>query len=197
MINYFLINSVNELTANCPTEYSLDSLAASAVHSSRLPAAPDNFSMSFINCSANDIFKFKSILSRDVSTAINALSTGKASAVNNISVTMLKKSSVVVAPILASLFNLSIATGTFPDCLKQALVVPVHKKGDTCEISNYRPIALLLTLSKLFEKLIHSQLSMFLVDQIIYRINNKVFAQDFRVKWLFADFLACCLKLKG
>ena len=167
MINYFLINSVNEITANYPTEYSLDSLASSAVNSSSLPAAPDNFSMSFINCSATDIFTFKSVSSCDVSIAINALSTGKASAVDNISVTMLKTSSVVVAPILASLFNLSIATGTFPDCLKQALVVPVHKKGDTCEISNYRPIAFLSTLNKLFEKLIHSQLSMFLVDQMI------------------------------
>ena len=114
--------------------------------------------LSFINCSATDIFTFKSVSSRDVSTAINALSTGKASSVDNVSVTMLKKSSAVVAPILANLFNLSIATGTFPACLEQVLVVPVHKKGDTCKISNYRLVALLSTVSKLFERLIYSQL---------------------------------------
>ena len=112
-----------------------------------LPAAPDNFSMSFFNCSATDIFTCKSISLRDISTPINALSTGKASGVDNVSVTMLKKSSAVVVPILASLFNLSIATRTFPACLKQAMVVPVHKKGDTCEISNYRLVALLSTVS--------------------------------------------------
>ena len=156
MINNFFINSVNEITANYPTEYSSDSPTSSAVSSSSLPAAPDNFSMSFINCSATNIFIFKSISSREVSTAINALSTGKASSVDNVSVTMLKQPSAVIVPILASLFNLSIATGTLPECLKQALVVLVHKKVDTYEISNYRPVALLLTMSKLFEKLIHS-----------------------------------------
>ena len=45
MINNFFINSVNEITANYPTEYSSDSPSSSAVSSSSLPAAPDNFSM--------------------------------------------------------------------------------------------------------------------------------------------------------
>ena len=193
MINNFFINSVNEIIANYPTEYSSDSPKSSAVSSSNLPAAPDNFSMSFINCSATDIFTFKSVSS----TAINKYVYRQASDVDNVFVIMLKKSSAVVAPIVASLFNLLIANGTFPVCLKQVLVIHVHKKDDTCEISNYRPVALLSKVSKLFEKLIHCQLSMFLVNHMILSDNNTVFAQDFRVKQVFADFLACCLKLKG
>ena len=153
MINNFFINLVDKITANHSTEYSSDSPTSSADSSSSLFAAPGNFSMSLINCSATDIFTLKSVSSRDVSTAINALSTGKASGDDNVSVTMLKKSSAVVAPILASLFNLLIATGTFPAFLKQALVAPAPKKGDSCEIFNYRPVALLSTVSKLFEKL--------------------------------------------
>ena len=140
MINNFFINLVNEITANYLTEFSSDSLTSSAVSSSSLPAAPDNFSMSFINCSATDIFTFKSVSSRDVSIAINALSTGKVSGVDNVSVTMFKKSSAVVVPILASLFNPSIATGTFPDCHKQALVVPVHKKGTLARSPTIDPL---------------------------------------------------------
>ena len=135
--------------------------------------------MLFINYSVTDIFTFKSVSSRDVYTAINALSTGKASSVDNVFVTMLKKLFAMVAPILASLFNLSIMTGTFPACLKQALVVSVHKKGDTCEICNYRPITLLSIMCKLFEKLIHCQLSMFLVDHMILSDKQHSFCPGF------------------
>ena len=152
---------------------------SSTVSYSSLAAAPDNFSMSFNNCSAIDIFTFKSVSSCNISTAINTLSTVKANGVDNVPVTMLKKSSAIVVPILASLFNLSIATGTFLDCLKQALVIPVHKKGDTCKISNYRPITLLSTVNKLFEKLIHSQLSMFLVDHMILSDKQHGFRSGF------------------
>ena len=45
MINNFFINSANEITANYPTEYCSDSQTSSAISSSSLPAAPDNFSV--------------------------------------------------------------------------------------------------------------------------------------------------------
>jgi hypothetical protein len=47
---------------------------------------------------------------------------------------------------------------TFPDKLKTAKVIPVHKKRDTRDIQNYRPIALLPVFSKLPEKLMYNRL---------------------------------------
>jgi len=54
---------------------------------------------------------------------------------------------------LANIYNASLESGTFPDKLKIAKVILVHKKGDTRDINNYRPIALLSVFSKLLEKL--------------------------------------------
>jgi hypothetical protein len=44
---------------------------------------------------------------------------------------------------LANIYNASLESGIFPDQLKIAKVVPLHKKGGKRDIQNYRPIALL------------------------------------------------------
>jgi hypothetical protein len=41
--------------------------------------------------------------------------------------------------------------GVFPDRLKYATIKPLHKNEDRCEISNYRPVSLLTSFSKIFE----------------------------------------------
>lgn len=50
------------------------------------------------------------------------------------------------------LVNQSFEEGVFPDQLKIALVKPLHKKNIKTDPNNYRPIALLPTASKIFEK---------------------------------------------
>jgi hypothetical protein len=67
-----------------------------------------------------------------------------------------------IAPPISHIFNLSIEQGRFPESAKIALLVPIHKKGDTREVSNYRPISLLTTLSKILEKLMKARLVDFL-----------------------------------
>ncbi|MCG8431474.1 MAG: hypothetical protein MJA29_09920, partial [Candidatus Omnitrophica bacterium] len=58
---------------------------------------------------------------------------------------------------LARLFNLIIERETFPDCWKLGIIVPVFKNKDpkSCP-SNYRPITLLNSMSKLFERALYS-----------------------------------------
>ena len=52
---------------------------------------------------------------------------------------------------------MSLEQGKFIESFKIAKVVPVHKKGDRKNISNYRPISLLSCFSKLLEKVVHSR----------------------------------------
>ena len=57
-----------------------------------------------------------------------------------------------MVPILVKLFNACMSIGSFPDALKIACIVPLHKGGDRTESSNYRPISLLPILTKPLER---------------------------------------------
>ena len=58
--------------------------------------------------------------------------------------------------------SVSMTNGVFPDIFKSAIVIPIHKKGDPSEISNYRPISILPVISEVLEKIIFRRLSPFL-----------------------------------
>jgi len=54
--------------------------------------------------------------------------------------------------------------GIYPNYLREAQIVPLHKSGDSTICSNYRPICLLPQLSKIIEKLLHDRLYCHLKD---------------------------------
>ena len=68
---------------------------------------------------------------------------------------------LIVYPI-CNLINGSFSTGVFPDSLKYANITPILKSGSPQEVSNYRPISVLSTLSKIFEKAISNRLLKFI-----------------------------------
>ena len=74
------------------------------------------------------------------------------SASEGLSSRMAKDLAKFLAAVLTPLFNKSLRDGVFPDMLKFAILVPIFKGGSGTKINNYRPIALLLTIAKIFEK---------------------------------------------
>ena len=56
------------------------------------------------------------------------------------------------------LFDLSFKTGFIPSTLKTAKIVPIFKAGETVKFTNYRPISLLSSFSKLLEKVAANQI---------------------------------------
>ena len=73
---------------------------------------------------------------------------------------------IIVVP-LCNIINLSFSTGVFPDVLKIAKVIPLHKGGSTEELNNFRPISLLSIFDKIIEKIMHSRLYAFLDEHNI------------------------------
>lgn len=76
----------------------------------------------------------------------------------------MKDASSVITPSITTLFNLSLHLKSFPSIWKDAKVVPLFKKGDKQNPSNYRPVSVLPTLSKILEKAVHGQLYSYLTD---------------------------------
>ena len=109
----------------------------------------------------------------DVIRVINSLKNKKNNNIYDISVSIIKSNSNYLAIPLSILFNQSINKGKFPQQLKNAIVIPIHKKGSKENTSNYRPISLLNTFSKIFEKLMKGFLMNYLESKSI--LNPKQF----------------------
>ena len=63
---------------------------------------------------------------------------------------------------LKIIFNKSLSEGIFPEIMKRADVVPLYKSKNYLDTNNYRPISLLITISKLLEKIIYKRTYTFL-----------------------------------
>ena len=83
---------------------------------------------------------------------------------DNISNVLLKKIYPCLLLPLTIIFNNSMVNGIFPNSMKAADVIPLFKSGKRNLSTNYRPISLLLTLSKILEKLIYSRVYNFLTE---------------------------------
>ena len=75
-----------------------------------------------------------------------------------------------ILPSLTDLFNSSLASGIFPQCIKSALVTPILKKRclDHNDLNNYRPVSNLCFIAKILEKLFSSKVSFYLNSHNLY-----------------------------
>ena len=101
----------------------------------------------------------------------------KASGPDNISNLLLKEVASEVCTPLCKIFNLSLIAGLYPNYWKSSHVIPIHKKDDPKNKSNYRPISLLCNISKIFERLVHhhQKLYSFLQHNTLLSSNNSGF----------------------
>ena len=67
---------------------------------------------------------------------------------------------------------MDIITGLFPTDMKKSIIKPLFKNNDNTNIINYRPIALLPQISKIFEKIIYNRLSNFIIKHKIINKNQ-------------------------
>ena len=101
---------------------------------------------------------FSAVTSDYVFKIIESLPTKNSSGYDEISTKLLKEVKHEIVEPLIHVINQSLACGIFPDHLKIAKITPIYKKGNKSVIDNCRPISLLPSCSKIFEKVIHCQL---------------------------------------
>jgi hypothetical protein len=111
--------------------------------------------------------KLKFVTSKEIENVVNSFKPKCFHGYHGILIKILKQSVPYILSPLTYLCNLMISTGIFPTRLKFAEIKPVHKKGEKSNISNYRPISLLTSFSKIFEKIIFTRLMHHLSDNHI------------------------------
>ena len=93
------------------------------------------------------------ISEQDVMDQISILDLSKAYGPDSIPPRLIKEGGRAMTKLLARLFNMSLQHCEFPKIWKSANVIPLHTKYDRNLITNYCPVSLLSTVSKVFEKL--------------------------------------------
>ena len=114
------------------------------------------------------LFTLKPVSRTEVTKVITSLKASRAKDVYGMDTFILKEVSPSIVGPLTHIINTSLSQGRFPKSWKSAAVVPVFKDGNPCLTSTYRPISILPTVSKVFEKLV--------AKQIINHPNNSPFA---------------------
>jgi len=83
---------------------------------------------------------------------------------------LLKKTIDQIVDPITYIINLTFNTVTFPTDLKCSKLIPIYKAGDPCLLNNYRPIILLLSFSKILERILYNKIVNFLyTNDILYR----------------------------
>ena len=95
-------------------------------------------------------FNLKKVQASSVMKSLNGVKFNKATGIDKISNRILKMAAPVIYKNLTDLFNISITSGVFPSDGKIAKV-----SGDFTDANNYRPISVLPTIARVFERLIH------------------------------------------
>ena len=116
-------------------------------------------------------FSLREVDEETVLKHLLTLKTNKATGLDNISARLLKHGAKVICSSITKLLNLSIRSGKFPEIWKCSKVSALFKSGDRRNASNYRPISVLPTLSKILEKVVHKQFYEYLDSNNI--ISNK------------------------
>ena len=112
-------------------------------------------------------FSLKCITPSTVFKLLASVSEKKATGLDGIPSKLIKEAASVIAVPLCDIFNLSIQTSIFPSDWKLAKVIPIHK-GDAKDVmNNYRPISVLSTIAKVFERIVYNQLYEYVTENNI------------------------------
>ena len=96
----------------------------------------------------------------DFERDLRNFNTKKASTFGSIPSKFLRASKENCSETLAELSNNTLLTSSVPTELKVEEESPVFKKDDPLKTKSYRPVCLLPVVSKIFERLLHKQISL-------------------------------------
>ena len=125
--------------------------------------------MDYLGTRNEHSFFMTPVLPMEISDIISSLKIGKSIGANSIPTKLLKGLCPHICSSLSDIINESCQSGTFPEKLQLAKVIPLFKKGCPLTASNYRPMPFLSVFSKIIEKVMYKRLYNFLeLNNILY-----------------------------
>ena len=119
--------------------------------------------MEFLQRNSESLF-FTPSTRNEIQKLITELPPKHSSSPDNVSNVLLKELAPILSEPLSIIVNQSMQTGIFPDIMKMAEVVPLYKGKSRENETNYRPISLLTTMSKVMEKVVYQRVYQFLTN---------------------------------
>ena len=113
---------------------------------------------SYLKRTVESTFCFSPIDTEQTLKVTNSLLPKSSCGHDDISTKFIKSIAPVLLQSITLIINQSLISGIFPDKLKIAKVIPLHKKECIMLMDNYRPVSLLTAISKIIEKVVHIQL---------------------------------------
>ena len=117
-------------------------------------------------------FQFKQVITADVYSELKNINPKKATTFQNIPCKSLNENAEVCAPVLTNIFNKNMVGDlNFDNQLKVGDIAPVfksdrNKKKDATNVENYRPVSVLPSTSKVFERLMQTQISEYIACKL-------------------------------
>ena len=107
---------------------------------------------------------------------IQQLKSKHSSSPDNFSNVVLKRCARAIDPFNTELLNISFESGMYPDMLNSE-VITFYKSGCCKDLNNYRPIFLLVSFSKIYERLMPTRLYLYLEKY------NRLYDEQFGFRW--------------
>ena len=104
-------------------------------------------------------FSFKLATINEIKKSINNLDPKKASEKEDICTSIFKTNADFFASYLCNDINAFISSLTYPNQLKEADIIPAHKRKSKLSKENYRTISILPNISKVYERCLYYPLS--------------------------------------
>jgi len=143
----------------------------------------------FLTKNIPSTFTFQTVSEDYVLKIINELKPKTSRGVDNISNNLIKLIKFEIVKPLTMIINQCMNIGMFPDKMKIAKVLPIYKKGENTYFENYRPISILPSVSKVFERIIHNQLYNYFNDNNLFYENQYGFRKHHSTELAALDLI--------
>jgi len=132
----------------------------------KIPQAPKSY-CDYLPAPNPHSFQLRPTSTSEILNLLLELENSSTQGPDNLSSSFIRSIATNIACPLSIIINHSFQHASFPDGLKDAKIIPIHKSGPKTDPSNFRPISLLNIFSKIYEKAINARILDFLSEHSI------------------------------